>query len=56
MKKTQILKYGLILLIFLLPLSLSAADDRFDKGNAYYSEGKFQEAIEIYEEILKTGM
>jgi len=56
MKNKQIFEYGLIILIFLLPLSLSAADDRFDKGNANYSEGKFQEAIEIYEEILKTGM
>lgn len=33
-----------------------AADERFDKANAFYSEGSFREAINSYEEILKTGV
>jgi len=54
--QSNLIKYGLIISLILLPLRLSAADERFEKGNAYYSEGNFQEAVDAYEEILKTGM
>lgn len=39
-----------------ISLHVSAADPRFDKANAFYSESKFEEAINGYEEILKSGV
>ena len=55
-RQLKITKFGVLILIVLLPLRLSAADERFDKANAFYSDGNFQEAIDSYEEILKTGL
>lgn len=48
-------KYGLLFILVLSSLNLFA-DERFDKANTLYSEGEFQEAVDAYEEILKTGM
>ncbi len=42
-----------LLLIF---ASANAQDKRLNKGNSLYSEGKFEEAIQVYEDILKTGV
>ena len=48
--------YALLFLLIISSVNTFAADERFDKANAFYSESKFQEAIEAYEEILKTGV
>jgi tetratricopeptide (TPR) repeat protein len=54
--KSNINKYGLLIIFILLSLKINAADDRFEKANNLYSEGKYREAVEMYEEILKSGM
>jgi len=33
-----------------------ADDDRLNKANSHYSEGQFEQAIQLYEEILSTGV
>lgn len=43
-----------ILFLFLASISLAQNDYAFDKGNVLYNEGKFQEAISVYESILET--
>ena len=50
------IKSILAVLLMTFSLHLSAADPRFDKANAFYSEGKFEEAINGYQEILKSGV
>ncbi len=50
------LKPGLVIIFAFIALNAAASDNRFTKGNAYYTEGQFQEAIDAYEEILKTGV
>ena len=49
-------KYGLLIILSFFAIKMNAADDRFEKANALYSEGKYPEAVEVYEEILKSGM
>jgi len=58
MKKNHIKfsKYTVMIFWIISSHHLTFADERFEKANTYYSEGKFQDAIEVYEEILKTGM
>jgi tetratricopeptide (TPR) repeat protein len=61
MKSVQkIFKVGLkplvVMLLTLFSMQVMAADDRFVKANALYTEGQFQEAIEAYNEILKSGV
>ncbi|MCL2072361.1 MAG: tetratricopeptide repeat protein [Marinilabiliaceae bacterium] len=52
----KIIKLYLTLSLICWSTVLSAMDERLIKANAYYSEGMFQDAIEVYEDILKTGM
>ena len=52
----KILKIILVLILFSLSVRILAMDERIIKANAYYSDGMFQEAIDAYEDILKTGM
>jgi len=33
-----------------------ADDDRFNKANSLYGEGQFEQAIQLYEEVLSTGV
>ena len=46
-------------LILFVSLSLSKAhaqsDDLFQKANAAYAEGKYEAAVQAYEEILASG-
>ena len=55
-KYLNTVKYALIFLLIISSINTFAADERFVKANTFYSEGMFQEAIEAYEEILKTGV
>jgi len=45
-----------ILTFFLSSLCIAQNSALFDKGNASYNEGNFQEAITLYENVLNTGM
>lgn len=53
---TSWLKPLLLLLLIVISVNTFGSDARFTKANAYYTEGQFQEAIDAYEEILKTGV
>lgn len=44
----------IISLIFFVPLM--ANDIRFEKGNSFFLEEKYDEAISTYEEVLNSGM
>jgi len=58
-KKKIVRKTFLILsaLLYLFLMPLAAQDDqRFTKANELYTQGKFEEATQAYEEILKTGV
>ncbi len=44
-----------IFLTFFVALSF-AQDSRFEEGNKLYTEGKFTEAIEMYEGVLQSGL
>jgi tetratricopeptide (TPR) repeat protein len=50
------LKPLLVLIFSLIAIQATMADDRFVKANALYTEGKFQESIDGFESILKTGV
>ena len=50
------LKHILTILFILFSLDSMANDDRFEKANRYYIENQFEEAIEAYEAILKSGV
>ncbi|HBX89499.1 MAG TPA: hypothetical protein DEG09_12890 [Marinilabiliaceae bacterium] len=59
MNRYKIIKRAfLVLALILLPLTQISAitDSRFETGNQYYAEGQYESAIELYEEILKSGM
>lgn len=45
----------LLALYFMMPLS-AQEDQKFKKANELYSNGKFEEAAQAYEDILKTGV
>ncbi len=51
-----ILKLVLFLFVAVNTVSVMASDTRLIKGNAYYEEGNFKDAIAAYEDILKTGL
>lgn len=44
-----------ILYIFLLITQTFWAQTAFDKGNNLYQKGNYQEAINVYESVLKSG-
>ncbi|MGM0377383.1 MAG: tetratricopeptide repeat protein [Bacteroidota bacterium] len=46
-----------LLFVFFLSSTLSAEkDQRFQQGNESYSEGNYEEAIEMYEGVLESGL
>lgn len=50
------MKNLLYISIFLLALMANGQNNLFfEKGNAHYNEGEFQEAVDTYEKILETG-
>ncbi|SMO42533.1 SH3 domain-containing protein [Saccharicrinis carchari] len=49
----KLILYTLILLSF---TSVYAQDNRFQDANAFYTDGKFEEAVLAYNDILKTGV
>ena len=51
--KTKILAVATLLVT---SLSLLAQDGRLDQGNQLYTEGQYQQAIELYEGILQSGL
>ncbi|WP_026472987.1 tetratricopeptide repeat protein [Alkaliflexus imshenetskii] len=50
------LKHIITTLFIVSSLAVIANDDRFEKANRYYTENQYEEAIEAYEEILKSGV
>ena len=44
-----------ILYIFLLITQTFWAQTAFDKGNSLYQKGNYQEAITVYESVIKSG-
>jgi tetratricopeptide (TPR) repeat protein len=52
-KMKNIKKMKNILYVFLLISQVFFAQSSFEKGNALYQNGKFQEAIDVYENIIK---
>lgn len=46
----------LLIAMVLITIHSTASDARFVKANALYAEGQFQDAIDAYEEILKSGV
>ncbi|MCU4176105.1 tetratricopeptide repeat protein [Carboxylicivirga sp. N1Y90] len=48
--------YITYLLLIFSSLLMHAQDDRFEKGNADYSNGNYHEAITNYQSILETGV
>ena len=53
-KYLNTVKYALMFLLMISSVNAFAADERLIKANMFYSESMFQEAIDAYEEILKT--
>ncbi|MCB0461268.1 MAG: tetratricopeptide repeat protein [Flavobacteriaceae bacterium] len=49
-------KIKYILAFFITTITIAQNDDIFNKGNAFYNEGKFQEAITMYESILTNNV
>ena len=43
-----------IIFIFLLTTQVFFAQNGFDKGNALYQKGKYEQAVTAYESVLKT--
>jgi tetratricopeptide (TPR) repeat protein len=43
-----------ILIVFISSFSIAQNEELFTKGNSLYNEGKFQDAINTYENILNT--
>ena len=47
-------------LLFIFFLSITAAtaeeDQRFQRGNDFYAEGEYEQAIEMYENVLQSGL
>jgi tetratricopeptide (TPR) repeat protein len=52
------MKTRIYFLITVLAFSLNilAQDSRFKQGNDLYTEGKFEEAVEMYEGVLQSGL
>lgn len=49
--------YYLFTLMMLFTMSINAQqDNRLHKANQHYADGDFDAAIEVYEEVLKSGM
>jgi len=46
---------NIIVYIFLFLSQAFLAQNSFDKGNALYQKGQYQEAIQVYESIIKDG-
>ena len=42
-----------ILYLFLLISQVFFAQSSFEKGNALYQKGQYQEAVQVYEDIIK---
>jgi len=53
----QFINRSIVLTFFLINFSLSAADNEinFVKGNEEYKKGNFQEALDVYRQILDSG-
>ena len=51
-QKTQMMKK--IIFILLLTTQVFFAQNGFDKGNALYQKGKYEQAVTAYESVLKT--
>jgi tetratricopeptide (TPR) repeat protein len=49
-------KIKYILAFFITTITIAQNDDTFNKGNTLYNEGKFQEAITMYESILTNNV
>ena len=52
------MKIFFAILIIALPMFLSAQEDNtqvWEKANAYYTTGEYQQAISLYEQILASG-
>jgi len=57
--RTKINKYKFWLFTLMMIISASAytqQDSRFKNANEQYGKGNFEQAIEMYEQILKSGM
>ena len=52
LEKKQMMKK--IIFILLLTTQVFFAQNGFDKGNALYQKGKYEQAVTAYESVLKT--
>lgn len=56
MKTQRLIELFFALIVVALPAIAQTAPDEFDRGNAFYRDGKFEQAADAYEAILKQGL